>query len=107
MMVFGSKPNKSSSLTRVDKRMLSLLNSDFKLGVEARRLKSTSTRILWPCQLEIGDDRQIHHGINLARDAIIAAGKSPNIGCGIADTDYQADLILILIWSSLSWQRKE
>ena len=32
----------------------------------------------------------IHHGINLARDAILAAGKIKDKGCGIADTDYEA-----------------
>ena len=36
-----------------------------------------------------GSDRRIHHGINLARDAIWAAGKRGQ-GCGILDTDLVA-----------------
>ena len=36
-----------------------------------------------------GKDRRIHHGINLARDAIWAAGKRGQ-GCGILDTDLVA-----------------
>ena len=36
-------------------------------------------------QLVAGDNRKIHHGIALARDAIHAAGNSRK-GCGILDT---------------------
>ena len=31
----------------------------------------------------------MHHGVNLARDAVLAATKS-KVGCGIQDTDYMA-----------------
>ena len=77
MMVFGSKPKKPSSIKPQDKRRISLLNSDFKVasGLEARRLKKTLTHTLSPLQLVAGDDRRIHHGINLARDALWAAGR--------------------------------
>ena len=70
----------------------SLLNSDFKVasGLEAGRLKQMLTHTLSPLQLVAGNDRRIHHGINLARNAIFAAGKLTRSGCGIADTDYQA-----------------
>jgi hypothetical protein len=58
-------------------------------------------------QLVAGDDRRIHHGINLARDAIQAAGKSSKIGCGIADTDYQAAFdFLVMSWVFLVLRKK-
>ena len=76
-MVFGSKPKKPSSILPGDKRKISLLNSDFKTatGLEARLLKNTATHTLCPLQLVAGSDRRIHHGINMARNAIYAAGK--------------------------------
>ena len=100
LMVFGSKPKKPNSLRPQDKRRISLLNSDFKTasGLEARRLKKTLTHTLCPLQLVAGDDRRIHHGINLARDAIWAAGKRGQ-GCGILDTD----LIAGFDYMTLSW----
>ena len=51
-MIFGSKPNKGSSLKPNDKRRISHLNSDFKTisGIEARRFKETATRTLSPYQ---------------------------------------------------------
>ena len=99
-MVFGSKPKKPNSLKPQDKRRISLLNSDFKVasGLEAARMKKTLTHTLSHLQLVAGDDRRIHHGINLARDAIWAAGKQGR-GCGILDTD----LIAGFDFMNLSW----
>ena len=76
-MVFGSKPKKAASNKPGDKRRISLLNCDFKTisGLEYARFKETASRTLSPFQLVAGDDRRIHHGINLARDAIQAASK--------------------------------
>ena len=100
LMVFGSKPKKPNSIKPQDKRRISLLNSDFKTasGLEARRLKKTLTHTLSPLQLVAGDDRRIHHGINLARDAIWAASKRGQ-GCGILDTD----LVAGFDFMSLNW----
>ena len=100
LMMFGSKPKKPNSIRPQDKRRISLLNSDFKTasGLDARRLKKTLTHTLCPLQLVAGDDRRIHHGINLARDAIWAAGKRGQ-GCGILDTD----LIAGFDYMSLLW----
>ena len=76
-------------------------------GLGLRRLKSLATKTLSPYQLVAGDDRRIHHGINLARDAIQAASKSPKIGCGIADTDFQAAFdFLVMSWVFLVLERK-
>ena len=51
-----------------------------------------------PCQLAAGDDRRIHHGINSARDAIIAAGNGRE-GVGILDNDYKAAFdYMVLLW---------
>ena len=61
-------------------------------------MKKTLTHTLSPLQLVAGDDRRIHHGINLARDAIWAAGKQGK-GCGILDTD----LIAGFDFMNLSW----
>ena len=99
-MVFGSKPKKPNSIKPQDKRRISLLNSDFKVasGLDARRMKKTLTRTLSPLQLVAGDDRRIHHGINLARDAIWAAGQRGQ-GCGILDTD----LVAGFDFMTLSW----
>ena len=99
-MVFGSKPKKPYSIKPQDKRRISLLNSDFKVasGLYARRLKKTLTHTLSPLQLVAGDDRRIHHGINLARDAIWAAGQR-GLGCGILDTDLEAGFD----YMTLSW----
>ena len=100
LMVFGSKPKKPNSLLPKDKRRISLLNCDFKVatGLEARFFKKTATHTLSPLQLVAGDDRQIHHGINFARNAINAAGKPGHPGCGILDTD----LIAAFDWLCLT-----
>ena len=99
-MVFGCKPKKTNSLLPKDKRRISLLNSDFKVatGLEARCFKKTVTHTLSPLQLVAGEDRRIHHGIALARDAIHAAGHS-RLGCGILDTD----LIAAFDWMVMPW----
>ena len=91
LMVFGSKPKKPNSLKPGDKRRISLLNSDYKVltGLEALWFGDTATHTLSPVQLVAGSDRRIHHGINLARDAIHQAGKSRN-GCGLLDLDFMA-----------------
>ena len=90
-MVFGNKPKKSSSHKPGDKRRISLLNTDFKTmsGIDARRLKKKATRTLSSLQLVAGDDRRIHHGINLARDAVQVVSSQTKIGCGIADLDFR------------------
>ena len=77
LMVFGTKPKKPGSLLPKDKHRISLLNSDFKIasGLEASHLKNAATHTLSHLQLIAGDDRRIHHGINMARNAIYAAGK--------------------------------
>ena len=107
-MVFGCKPKKSKSLKPSDKRRISLLNCDFKTisGIISRRFKQTATRTLSPFQLVAGDDRRIHHGINLARDAIQASSTLKS-GCGIADTDYEAAFdYLVMSWVFLVLQKK-
>ena len=91
-----------------DKRRISLLNADFKTasGTISRRFKATTTRSLSPFQLVAGDDRRIHHGINLARDAIQASSILKS-GCGIADTDYEAAFdYLVMSWMFLVLQKK-
>ena len=67
------------------------MNSDFKIitGITNERLKSIASHTLSPHQLAMGSDRRIHHGINKARDAIMAASRH-NSGVGILDNDYQA-----------------
>ena len=46
----------------------------------------------------MGSDRRIHHGINQARDAIMA-GKPGKEGYGILDNDYQAAFdYMVLLW---------
>ena len=101
LMMFGSKPKKASSILPGDKRKISLLNSDFKVatGLEADLLKESATHTLSPLQLVAGEDRRIHHGINLARNAIHAAGKQGHQGCGILDTD----LIAAFDYMCLAW----
>ena len=49
-----------------------------------------------------GEDRRIHHGINLARNAIHAVSKPKFPGCGILDTD----LIAAFDWLCLDWVYK-
>ena len=92
VMVFGAKPKKPFSILPGDKRKISLLNADFKIctGLEAKLLKDTATHTLSHLQLVAGSDRRVHHGINMARDAILAAGKPGHTGCGILDTDLVA-----------------
>ena len=100
LMVFGSKPKKMNSLKPGDKRRISLLNSDFKTstGIEADRFGETATHSLSPLQLVAGDDRRIHHGINLARDAIQQVIKS-KAGCGLLDLDFMAGCD----WLDIAW----
>ena len=108
LMVFGAKPKKAKSIKPGDKRRISLLNSDFKVmsGIESRRFLKTATRTLSPYQLVAGDNRRIHHGINLARDAIQASVKSKD-GCGIIDTDYMAAFdFLVMTWVFLVLEKK-
>ena len=108
-MVFGSKPKKAKSIKPGDKRRISLLNCDFKTmsGLHSSRFKKTATRTLSPHQLVAGDDRRIHHGINLARDAIQAASKLTRSGCGIADTDYEAAFdFLVMSWVFMVLEKK-
>ena len=90
VMVFGAKPKKPSCLGTREKYLC--LNADFKIctGLEAKMLKDTATHTLSHLQLVAGSDRRVHHGINLARDAIFAAGKPGHTGCGILDTDLVA-----------------
>ena len=104
LIVFGTKPKKVGSILPKDKRRISLLNSDFKLasGLEARLFKLVATHTLSPFQLVAGDDRRIHHGINLARNAIHAASKTGHPGCGILDTD----LMAAFDWLCLEWSLK-
>jgi hypothetical protein len=101
LMVFGSKPKKPSSILPSDKRKISLLNADFKVatGLESDLLKESATHTLSKLQLVAGEDRRIHHGINLARNAIHAAGKQGHRGCGILDTD----LIAAFDFMCLDW----
>ena len=103
-MVFGAKPKKPGSILPKDKRRISLLNSDFKLatGLEAHMFKKVAAHTLSPLQLVAGNDRRIHHGINLARNAIHAAGQPGHAGCGILDTD----LIAAFDWLCLDWSFK-
>ena len=100
-MGFGAKPKKPGSILPKDKRRISLLNSDFKIatGLEARMLKKTATHSLSHLQLVAGDDRRIHHGISMARNAIHAASKARHNGCGILDTD----LIAAFNYLCLEW----
>ena len=108
LMVFGTKPKKPNSILPQDKRRISLLNSDFKTasGLEAGRLKKMLTHTLSPLQLVAGDDRLIHHGINVARDAIWAASKRSQ-GCGILDTDLVAGFdYMTLCWCLMVLEKK-
>ena len=107
-MVFGSKPKKMGSLKPGDKRRISLLNSDFKTatGIEAKRFGKSATHSLSPLQLVAGDDRRIHHGINLARDAVQQAGKNKS-GCGLLDLDFLAGFDwLDMVWVYLVLAKK-
>ena len=105
LMVFGTKPKKSRSIKPSDKRKISLLNSDFKIttGIDARRFKKVATHTLSPCQLAAGDNRRIHHGINKARDAVLAASGSRE-GVGLLDNDYMAAfdyMVMLLVFKVL------
>ena len=67
-------------------------------GITNERFKKVATHTLSPCQLAMGDDRRIHHGINQARDAIMAAGHGKE-GVGILDNDYMAAFdYMVLLW---------
>ena len=100
LMVFGTKPKKPTSIKPGDKRRISLLNSDFKIvtGVEAKRFGQTATHSLSEFQLVAGSNRRIHHGIGLARDAILKA-EEKNIACGILDLDFLAGFD----WLNMEW----
>ena len=100
LMVFGTKPKKAKSLKPSDKRKISLLNADFKLttGIFARRFKDVATHTISPSQLAAGSNRRIHHGINKARDAVLAANSSKE-GVGLLDNDYKAAFdFMVMIW---------
>ena len=109
LMVFGSKPKKPNSKKPGDKRKISLLNADFKVstGLEARWMKKVATHTLSHLQLVAGNNRRIHHGICLARNAIHAAGKNARNGCGILDTDLIAAFdFMCLDWAFMVLEKK-
>ena len=109
LMVFGSKPKKPNSKKPSDKRKISLLNADFKVGtgLEAKWMKKVATHTLSHLQLVAGSNRRIHHGINLARNAIYSAGKNGRNGCGILDTDLIAAFdYMCLEWAFMVLEKK-
>ena len=77
-----------------------LLDSEFKTvtGIEARRFGKTATHTISPIQLVAGDDRRIHHGINLAMDTIEALGRGKT-GSGLLDLDFMAGFD----WLDMAW----
>ena len=103
LMIFTSKPGKTSSIKPKDKRRISLLNSDFKVltGLEVARFRKVLAHTLCPEQLAEAGDRRISFGICHARDAIYAAGMR-KAGCGLADNDFQAAFDYLC----LDWVRK-
>ena len=76
------------------------MNNNFKIieNLIARRFRKLIWKCLSPDQFVGGADRNIHHGIGKARNAILAAGKMRD-GSGIADTDFMA----AFDWMLLSW----
>ena len=92
-MVFGSKPKKSNSIKHGD-------NSDFQVltGLEDSRFGDTATHTPSLLQLVAASDRRIHHGINLARDAIYQAGNTKK-GCVSLDLDF----IAVFDWLQMGW----
>ena len=61
-------------------------------------MKKVGDHTLSPCQLAVGSDRRIHHGINKARDAIVATSKVQE-GVGLLDDDYMAVFNhMVLLW---------
>ena len=103
LMIFTSKPGKSSSNKPADKRRVSLLNSDFKVltGLEVARYRQVLGHTLCPEQLAEAGDKKISFGICQARDAIYAAGMR-RAGCGLADNDFKAAFDYLC----LDWVRK-
>ena len=74
--------------------------------MDAQRFGDTATHTLSPVQLVAGSDRRIHHGINLARDAIQQAGKSKQ-GCGLLDLDFLAGFDwLVMNWVYMVLEKK-
>ena len=69
--------------------------------------KCRSQFTLSPLQLVAGTERRVHHGINMARNAIFAAGKPGHSGCGILDTDLVAAFdFLCMDWVFMVLQNK-
>ena len=103
LMLYTTKPGKSSSLKPKDKRKLSMLNSDLKVltGIDVGRYSRVLTHTLCPQQLAAGDDRRITFGICLARDAVYAAAMRKD-GCGLVDNDFEAAFDFLC----LEWVRK-
>ena len=61
-MVFADKPKKAGSKLVKDKRMLSLLNTDFKTltGLETERRNPILDHTLSPVQFAVGKSKNIH-----------------------------------------------
>ena len=101
LMVYGAKSNKPlNSTDPKHKRRISLLNSDFKIvsGIYNARLRNVATHTLNQNQFAMGKNRNIHHGISKARDAIFSASCRSS-GCGILDNDYMAAFdYMVLKW---------
>ena len=99
-MVFTNKPKKKNSILVKDKRKIILLNSDFKIlmGIEAKRHKNLLDHTVSSFQFASGNNKQILHIINLARDAIFFANREKE-GVGLADLDFQSAFDLLC----MSW----
>ena len=70
-------------------------------------MKKVATHTLSNLQLVAGNNRRIHHGINLARNAIHAAGINCRTGCGILDTDLIAAFdFMCLDWAFMVLEKK-
>ena len=68
--------------------------------------QNNNSGVLFECFGVAGSDRQIHHGINLARDAIYHAGKSKS-GCGLLDLDFLAGFDwLVMAWVYMVLSKK-
>ena len=103
LVVFGTKPKKGNSIKLKDKRRISLLNADYKInsGVASARLAKLADKGLSSAQYVSGSKRRIQHCINLARDAVYAANKNKQLGCGIQDNDFRAAFDLMMPTLSL------
>jgi len=106
-IIFANKSNKSDSIKLKDKRKISLINANFKIlsGIGNRWHSTILDHTVSDQQFALGKNKNIHHAIAMARDAIRDASKEKK-GSAIANLYFMSAFNFICMdWVYLVLER--